>query len=59
MSVHWEVAYETMMFFVGHVSGRHLPPQTNLNYPEPADQNALGVSLVFFVATMSALSVFP
>ena len=27
-SLHWGVAYETMMFFVGHVSGRHLPPQT-------------------------------
>ena len=36
-------------FFFGHVSAQHLPPHTSLNYPEPTDQNALGVfTSVFF-----------
>ena len=53
-------AYETMMFIVGHVPGRHLPPQTKPQLPGAGRSECFGVfASVFFVAAMSALSVCP
>ena len=60
LSLHWRVAYETMMFFVGHVSARRLPPQTTPQLPGASRSECLGgFRQCLFAATVSALSVCP